>query len=347
MPVVSIPIPTYEELRRKVQKLEKEALKRKQADKVLRKSEERYRMIFNYSPLGIVHFDKNGLIVDCNEAFLEIIGAPKEKLIGFSMTDSLRDERMRSAVIAGLAGKPNYFEGDYLSVSGNKTTPVRAMYSRITSEDGRFLGAVGLLEDITERKESEEYLRKIVNSTSDPIYVMDRQHRYVLANDALCALAGRKREDILGRTDYDFFPKEQVDIFWEKDELVFETGQENENEEEITDSNGTTRTVVTKKTLYTDRHGNKFIVGIVRDITRRKETELALKAAHHQLMDIIEFLPDATVVIDREKKVIAWNRAMEEMTGVKKRDILGKGDYSYAVPFYGRQEADAHRPCDG
>jgi len=333
--VVSIPIPTYEELRRRVQKLEKEALRRTRADKVLQKSEARYRMIFNYSPLGIVHFDKNGIIVECNGTFLEIIGAPKEKLIGFSMTESLRDERMRSAFIAGLAGKPNYFEGDYQSVIGKKTTPVRAMYSRITSDDGRFLGAVGLIEDITERKESEEFVRKIASSISDPIYVMDRKHRYVLANDALCALAGRSREDIHGGTDYDFFPREQVDIFWEKDELVFETGQENENEEEITDSNGTTRTAVTKKTLYTDRHGNKFLVGIVRDITRRKETELALKAAHHKLTDIIEFLPDATVVIDREKKVIAWNRAMEEMTGVKKGDILGKGEYSYAAPFYG------------
>jgi len=335
--LVSIPIPTYEELKRKVLKLEKEALKRKQAEKVLRKSEERYRMIFNYSPPGIVHFDKNGLIVDCNETFLQIIGAPKEKLIGFNMTDSMRDERMRSAVIAGLAGKPNYFEGEYVSVTGNKTTPVRAMYSRITTEDGRFLGAVGLIEDMTEKRDTEDYLRKIVNSMSDPIYVMDRQHRYVLANDAMCAIAGRRREDILGRTDYDFFPKEQVDNFWEKDELVFETGQENENEEEITDSRGTTRTVVTKKTLYTDRHENKFIVGIVRDITRRKETELALTAAHRKLMDIIEFLPDATVVIDREKKVIAWNRAMEEMTGVSKHDILGMGEYSYAVPFYGHK----------
>jgi PAS domain S-box-containing protein len=335
--VTYIPTPSYEQLRRKVQRLEKEALRRKQADEVLLKSEERYRMIFNYSPLGIVHFDSDGKVVDCNECFLEIIGAPKKKLIGFNMTESLRDERMRSAVVAGLSGMPNYFEGDYLSITSNKLTPVRAMFSRITTEDGRFLGAVGLFEDISDRKQSEEFLSKIANSISDPIYVVDRQHRYVLANDALCALAGRKREQILRRSDYDFFPKEQVDLFWEKDEIVFETGEENENEEEITDSNGVTRTVATKKTLYTDRHGNKLIVGIIRDITRRKEAELALQAAHRELQDIIEFLPDATFVIDREKKVLYWNRAMEEMTGIKKLDILGKGDHVYAVPFYGER----------
>ena len=51
--------------------------------------------------------------------------------------------------------------------------------------------------------------------------------------------------------------------------------------------------------------------------------------------DIIDFLPDATFVIDREGRVIAWNRAMEEMTGVPASAILGKGDYEYALPFYG------------
>lgn len=60
-----------------------------------------------------------------------------------------------------------------------------------------------------------------------------------------------------------------------------------------------------------------------------------LRAAHQRLFDIIEFLPDATFVMDEQKKVISWNKAMEAMTGVKKEDILGQGDYAYAMPFYG------------
>ena len=94
---------------------------------------------------------------------------------------------------------------------------------------------------------------------------------------------------------------------------------------------------MTKKTLYTDNAENKFLVGVIRDITDRKEAELALQATHRELQDIIEFLPDATFVIDREKNVIYWNRAMEEMTGIRKLDILGKGDHAYAVPFYGEK----------
>ena len=75
--------------------------------------------------------------------------------------------------------------------------------------------------------------------------------------------------------------------------------------------------------------------GTVRDITKRLETQEKLKKAHEQLLGIIEFLPDATFVIDRDKRVMAWNRAMEEMTGVRKKDIIGKGNYAYGIPFYG------------
>ncbi|MDV2481219.1 PAS domain-containing protein [Methanoculleus sp. Wushi-C6] len=64
---------------------------------------------------------------------------------------------------------------------------------------------------------------------------------------------------------------------------------------------------------------------------------LRLRESEQQMNEIIEFLPDATFAIDREGKVIAWNRAMEEMTGVEKEAMLGRGDHEYAVPFYGER----------
>jgi len=73
------------------------------------------------------------------------------------------------------------------------------------------------------------------------------------------------------------------------------------------------------------------------DITDYRRAMEALEESRRQLADIIEFLPDATLVVDREGKVIAWNRAMEVMTRVRKEDMLGKGDYEYALPFYGEK----------
>ena len=68
---------------------------------------------------------------------------------------------------------------------------------------------------------------------------------------------------------------------------------------------------------------------------RSRQTEGSLRDSERLLSDIIDFLPDATFAIDRSGRVIAWNRAIEEMTGTDSRDILGKGNYEYAVPFYG------------
>ena len=73
------------------------------------------------------------------------------------------------------------------------------------------------------------------------------------------------------------------------------------------------------------------------DITELKRAENAILESERRLADIIDFLPDATMVIDREGKVIAWNRAIEEMTGVKADNMLGKGNYEYAIPFYGER----------
>lgn len=71
------------------------------------------------------------------------------------------------------------------------------------------------------------------------------------------------------------------------------------------------------------------------DIVERKRAEQETMNAYRRIADILEFLPDATFVVDAQQKVIAWNRAIEVMTGVKKGEILNQGDFAYAIPFYG------------
>ena len=87
-----------------------------------------------------------------------------------------------------------------------------------------------------------------------------------------------------------------------------------------------------------DRYGNiLYYEGVVENITKSKEAEAALRESERRLADIIDFLPDATLAIDREGRTIAWNKAIEEMTGFKAADMLGKGNYEYALPFYGKR----------
>ncbi|MEI7638289.1 MAG: PAS domain S-box protein, partial [Syntrophus sp. (in: bacteria)] len=82
-------------------------------------------------------------------------------------------------------------------------------------------------------------------------------------------------------------------------------------------------------------HNRNLVFGVIQDITDRKKSEETLRETQRRLSDIIEFLPDATFVIDRDEKVIAWNRAIEAMTGIRKEEMLGKTKHEYAIPFYG------------
>ncbi|MFC1825891.1 transporter substrate-binding domain-containing protein, partial [Thermodesulfobacteriota bacterium] len=87
-----------------------------------------------------------------------------------------------------------------------------------------------------------------------------------------------------------------------------------------------------------DEHGSPIrMVGTAMDITERKRAEEEIKNSEQRLAQIINFLPDATFVIDRQSKVIAWNKAIEELTGISTDDILGKGNYEYSLPFRGER----------
>jgi PAS domain S-box-containing protein len=76
----------------------------------------------------------------------------------------------------------------------------------------------------------------------------------------------------------------------------------------------------------------------IRQAVQRRRAEISIRDLERREADIINFLPDATFAIDRSGTIIAWNRALEEMTGVSAADMLGKGDYEYAIPFYGRRQ---------
>ena len=87
--------------------------------------------------------------------------------------------------------------------------------------------------------------------------------------------------------------------------------------------------------VYSTEKG--YFVAVFDVITDRKLVQEALQEAHKRLDQIIEYLPDATFVIDADRKVIAWNKAIEKMTGISKEQMIGRGNYVYAMPFYGKQ----------
>jgi PAS domain S-box-containing protein len=247
----------------------------------LRSAEKKYRDIFENAAEGIYQSTPDGQFITANPAMAMILGYDSVRDLIESIKDiqnemyvdkSCRDEFRR---ILAEQGFVDAFEIQAYCKDGRIKWLSLNTHS-VYDDEGKIALYEGIAEDITERKqagidlvESRHYLEKIINSAADPIFAKDTQHCFVLINDALCNFLGIKREELMGKTDYDFFPKSQADIFREKDKMVLTTGGENTNEEQITDVKGIVHTIVTKKTLYTDDKGNKFIVGIIRDISER------------------------------------------------------------------------------
>jgi len=115
---------------------------------------EKLGMIFENSPIGILHFDHHGVITACNKSFSGIIGAPREMLVGLNMISDLKNNRLIAAVREALSGGAGNFEGEYVSVTAGKTVMAKASFRTIISDQGNVLGGVGIIEDISLRNSS-------------------------------------------------------------------------------------------------------------------------------------------------------------------------------------------------
>ena len=254
---------------------------RKKTESALRQSEHQLRTLFESAPVGIFTTTVLGRHLFSNEANASIHGYDSleqfQNAIGERVPSLYADPDDREELLRRLRqdGAVRNFESRHRKKDGSLFWI--AMWAKLRLDPDRGEDIIeGICIDITERKKAEqeirearEYLNSIVNAIGDPVFVKDEQHRFTLVNDALCALMGRPREDILGRTDTDFFPTDQVNVFWKVDDMLLATGLENVSEENLTDGRGELRTIITKKTRYVDAVGNKSVVGVIRDITER------------------------------------------------------------------------------
>ena len=168
----------------------------------LRESEERYRSIFENSPLGIVYIDTHGIIKNCNAKFVEILNSAAERLIGLNTLESLSNKNMVKTIADVLSGKAvsAAYEGKYRSVTGTGRPYVRGLFSRIQSDEGEIAGAIGIFEDITERKQIEEELQqahdtleiRVAERTAELVHKTERLGE---TNVALKILLDKRKED--------------------------------------------------------------------------------------------------------------------------------------------------------
>jgi PAS domain S-box-containing protein len=195
-----------------------------------------------------------------------------------------------------------------------------------------------ILEDQTEEilaQEENALLADLLNESPAAITVTDLAGNYLYSNQKNLDLHGYTQKEFLNLNILDIDTPETAALLDRRMEEVKKYG-------EITFEVVHIRKDCLELTLEVHakiaRWGYRdVILSIATDISERKEAERALRESECRFADIIDFLPDATFVVDSKGVVIAWNHAIEESTGVRAREIVGKGDYEYAVVLVGER----------
>lgn len=145
--------------------------RRQKAEVLLQESEEKYRLIFEHSPLGILSFDSEGVILACNDNFVQIIGSTHEALIGKNILNN-SDKKLVASVREALKGGASLYEDTYHSISTQKIIPISAFFAPMYIKG--LPGGVGIVEDITERKRAEEEIKEANKQLSMSIAEKDK-----------------------------------------------------------------------------------------------------------------------------------------------------------------------------
>jgi PAS domain S-box-containing protein len=281
---------------------------RKRVEDELRDANRRLAEIIDFLPDPTMVIDAEGKVAAWNRAMEKLTGISAASILGkgdYAYATWFYGEKRPVLIDLILRGDEdaiatmyprNHRQGHTILAEADIPRPdgTRLMFwitaTPLFNHDGVTIGAIESLRDVTHQKaiaralrESKNYLDAIMNTISDPIFVKDREHRFVTVNEGFCRFTGHAREELLQKTDYEFFPREEADIFRKKDEDVFSTRTANENEETLTDAGGNRHTIVTKKSLYINGDGGEFLVGIIRDISDRKQMETALLEVNKKL----------------------------------------------------------------
>ena len=271
------------------------------------------QVLIDAIPVPIFYKDMQGRYVGCNREFERYIGITKDRIVGKSIDDIPPDLLANKyyEIDPTLFNKPvdeiykesvAYKNGTHHNILFNK--------SPFFNENGTPGGMIGVILDITERKQIEKSLHEtrihqkaILDNIPDMAWLKDTEGRYIIVNEAYTNACGMKMEELVGKTDFDIWPKYLAEQYWLDDREVVQTGLRKHIEEQLIDKDKQYTWVETTKTPIYDENG-KIIgtAGIARDIALRKQTEIKLRTLQDNLRSLTLEL---TLAEEKERRRIA------------------------------------------
>jgi len=315
--------------------------KQQEAERQLKLSEERYRMLFEYSPDSIIIHDGK-TILDVNTSTIKISGLKsKDELIGKSISlmvhpDDLPKAKNRmNQMLKGLKKIENE-EFRIITPTGKELTVLATPAPIIFKNKPAFMVTY---HDITNRKkterdlaEKEKQFHTVVESANDAIYLIDfYTTKIILANKQASIQTGYSNKELLNRTILDINPRLCDAKYRKKIKNKILTQKSISLEIDNMHKNGNTFPAeVTISLIYFN--GRKTILGFVKDITERKETENALKTSEEKFKKAFLTSPDSISIsrIDTGE-YIAVNKSFTDILGYQEKEVIGKTSLSLNI----------------
>jgi PAS domain S-box-containing protein len=305
--------------------------------------------IFASSPDAITVSGMNGNIVECNQAALDLHGySSKEELIGKNALELIAKKdheraikNMQKTLEQGLTRNTEY---TFLTKDGREF-PAELSASVIRDPSGNPTGFMAITKDITERIHTEETLRNsennfrtLLENLSQKIFFKDKNSVYISCNENYARDLGIKSNEIVGKTDYDFYPRILVEKYRADDKRIIESSKAEDIEEEYV-QNGIKFFVHTVKTPIKDENNNVIgIIGIFWDITEKKKMEEKMEYEQDLFDALMDNMPDAIYFKDKDSRFIKVSRISCPGMGISSpEEAVGMTDFDFSPKEMAKQ----------
>ena len=310
------------ELRKRIAELKTLENERKQIEEALRKSDERYRTLFEESRDAIYTTTQEGEFLDANQSMLNLFGYSREEIIGLKAGETYvhPDDRLKFKQKIGCEGFVRDYEIKLRKKDGTEMECLLTAIVRKTA-DGNIFGYQGIIRDITERKRAEEEYRTILRTTMDGFWTADMHGRFLDVNDAYCQLIGYSRDELLTMRISDMEAVERPEETAQRIQRIMETGEARfETRHRCKDG----RMIDLEVSVNYAKIGDGRLYVFLRDITERKRAEEALKESELKYRTLIESSTDAILLLDVERNIVTCNQGFLNLFGYQKGEIEGR-----------------------
>ena len=316
---------------------ERERRRIEESEQIIRESEERYRLLFTRSPIGIVQLDRKGTVVMANDRYAEIIGTSPEQLKDFNAFARIKDPAFLHAIKEALDGNVGLFEGEYTSVISGKKMYLRGAAQPLGTGESRWSGAIGIVEDITDQKKAEEALeqlalqksevkyRTLIESANEGIFVI-QDGKIPYANPKTLKIIGYDTNNLLDVT-FDTFihPDDRGAAIQRHQDRLNGKNLEPLATLRIYDKEGNLHWLEVNAVII-EWEGRPATLNFITDISIRKKALEELKFRNVILSTQIESTPDGLLIVDEQGNIISYNHCFATMLKISPDSIASGSD---------------------